>query len=104
MALCPSCGGVVGRDCFNTQECAWITAQMERQGDDKSVAALQAAKEAIDFASDYKNGLNCPEPLIETWGNMVMNALSLIEEALNSKGISIQKTPVHSSDPDDLPF
>lgn len=26
---CNSCGGVLGRDCFNPQECAWITQQME---------------------------------------------------------------------------
>lgn len=25
---CPSCGGVIGRDCFNPQECAEITADM----------------------------------------------------------------------------
>lgn len=26
--ICPSCGGVVGRDCFNPEECMWITQQM----------------------------------------------------------------------------
>ena len=28
MVCCPSCGGVIGRDCWNPQECAWITQQM----------------------------------------------------------------------------
>lgn len=102
MALCPSCGGIIGRDCFNTQECAWITAQINNQSNDSiTIAALQAAKEAIDFA---EKEFDCPQPLIETWGNAVMNALALIEEALNSKGISVQKTLVCPGDPDELPF
>ncbi len=29
MSVCHSCGGIIGRDCFNPQECAWITQQME---------------------------------------------------------------------------
>ena len=28
---CPSCGGVIGRDCFNPVECAWITQSMDAQ-------------------------------------------------------------------------
>lgn len=28
MSTCPSCGGIIGRDCFNPQECAWITQAM----------------------------------------------------------------------------
>ena len=28
---CQSCGGVLGRDCFNPQECAEITADMARR-------------------------------------------------------------------------
>lgn len=27
--ICQSCGGIVGRDCFNTVECAMITSRME---------------------------------------------------------------------------
>lgn len=26
---CPGCGGEVGRDCFNPQECEWISRDME---------------------------------------------------------------------------
>jgi len=29
--ICNSCGGVLGRDCFNPVECEWITRQMERE-------------------------------------------------------------------------
>jgi DnaJ-class molecular chaperone len=31
MSICPSCGGVLGLDCFNPQECAYITQQMNAQ-------------------------------------------------------------------------
>lgn len=31
MATCPSCGGIIGRDCFNPVECAQITASMNQQ-------------------------------------------------------------------------
>jgi len=31
MSTCPSCGGVIGLDCFNPQECAEITGQMMQQ-------------------------------------------------------------------------
>lgn len=29
--ICQSCGGIVGRDCFNPDECAWITMQMQAE-------------------------------------------------------------------------
>lgn len=31
MKSCPSCGGIIGRDCFNPIECAQITASMNAQ-------------------------------------------------------------------------
>lgn len=31
MSICQSCGGVIGRDCFNPKECAWIGEQQEQQ-------------------------------------------------------------------------
>lgn len=44
MATCDSCGGVLGRDCFNPQECAEITRQMdenERGSLEERVARLE---------------------------------------------------------------
>lgn len=29
MKMCPSCGGIIGQECFNPDECALITMQME---------------------------------------------------------------------------
>ena len=31
MRCCPSCGGIIGRDCFNVAECAEISAAMNAQ-------------------------------------------------------------------------
>lgn len=31
MGLCPSCGGVLGRDCFNPVDCAVISAQLVQE-------------------------------------------------------------------------
>lgn len=31
MRTCSSCGGIIGRDCFNPIECAWITQSMNEQ-------------------------------------------------------------------------
>ena len=31
MATCNGCGGTIGRDCFNPQECEWISRQQEAQ-------------------------------------------------------------------------
>jgi hypothetical protein len=42
MSTCPSCGGIIGRDCFNPEECAWITQQQANQCE----AAQYSAEEA----------------------------------------------------------
>ncbi len=31
MSLCNGCGGVIGQDCFNPQECEWIAQEEERR-------------------------------------------------------------------------
>lgn len=31
MSLCESCGGVIGRDCFNPEECRWIAEQQMQE-------------------------------------------------------------------------
>lgn len=100
MELCPSCGGVIGRDCFNTQDCAMISQSLENDstGDDKVVTALQEAKESIEFAMSK---LDCPEHLVETWGNMYMHIMDLIDDALISKR-ALKVVPPTCSD--DLPF
>lgn len=38
---CPSCGGVIGRDCFNPRECAMIEHQMESDQRQRQDQALE---------------------------------------------------------------
>jgi hypothetical protein len=33
MSTCQSCGGIIGRDCFNPSECAWIEKQQANQAE-----------------------------------------------------------------------
>lgn len=42
MRSCPSCGGIIGRDCFNPIECAQITASMD------SYYAVEDYKKSLD--------------------------------------------------------
>lgn len=30
--ICQGCGGVLGRDCFNEQECIWISQSQQQDG------------------------------------------------------------------------
>lgn len=50
MATCQSCGGVIGRDCFNPEECAWIGHQQEmaaQQNMEEAHHSLQQLKAEI---------------------------------------------------------
>ena len=49
MAICSGCGGVVGRDCFNPQECEWIARDQERRYmmEQAQAAAAEAVADAI---------------------------------------------------------
>lgn len=39
MRTCQSCGGIIGRDCFNPMECEMITYRMEREEENRVRAA-----------------------------------------------------------------
>ena len=68
MAICPSCEGVIGRDCFNPEECMWITqqqassAEAAQQNAEELRHILQQLKAEIaavvtDIECDFKKGL-----------------------------------------------
>ena len=56
MAICKSCGGVIGADCFNPEECAWITEQEEKRAREQQqgcnvgcpVLSDERAKQVLD--------------------------------------------------------
>jgi hypothetical protein len=52
VSTCPSCGGIIGRDCWNPQECASITADMHRQ-QGPSLAGEPVAWRVKDFAEGW---------------------------------------------------
>lgn len=67
--ICHGCGGVVGRDCFNPQECEWITrsmaAEYQAQPDYRSMmqeliqssdSLLQALNQYNFACEGYRNG------------------------------------------------
>lgn len=37
MSYCDSCGGIIGRDCFNPVECQWIADQMDREENESTL-------------------------------------------------------------------
>lgn len=54
---CPSCGGQIGRDCFNPQECAEITADMElRSGIIEVLGCISCSAKDAEIA-DLKDKL-----------------------------------------------
>ena len=61
MSTCQSCGGIIGRDCFNPRECAEITAQQafqsqqlqtEKQQDSAIIAGLAARAGNAELRAD----------------------------------------------------
>jgi hypothetical protein len=50
MMTCSSCGGVIGRDCFNPSECAEITRQMAENGRNDLREENERLKSAIRWA------------------------------------------------------
>lgn len=48
--ICRGCGGLVGRDCWNPQECEWISEQMAI---DAAVQKAMADRDAQEHAAHY---------------------------------------------------
>jgi hypothetical protein len=84
---CPSCGGVIGRDCFNPDECAWITQSMQaNEAAEIAMARLRSESQKDEIES-------------------LRQRLAAAEADLSSLRTSIQQWRVsaHSPTPDD-PF
>ncbi len=48
MKTCPSCGGIIGQDCFNPEECAWIAQQQTNIHNIKLQRQLKDLEERIE--------------------------------------------------------
>lgn len=58
MATCQSCGGVIGRDCFNPQECQWIADQMDQQSKVDSVRESHHDGYQLGYHEGYQAAMN----------------------------------------------
>lgn len=47
MAQCPSCGGILGRDCFNPIECAQISHSMQGYDTHELERQIEVLKKAL---------------------------------------------------------
>ena len=62
--ICQGCGGILGRDCYNEQDCISISASMG-QYDQYEMQRLQDENNYLrQLLSD--NGIEIPEPKIES--------------------------------------
>lgn len=58
MSICNGCGGVVGRDCYNPQECEWISRDMEaRRMAEQYAPDTSALEQRIDFVESRLTGI-----------------------------------------------
>lgn len=100
MAICDSCGGVIGRDCFNTYDCARITESMNIQDYTEPLIELLAdAKRSLEWVADNMSVDN-PE-MQETYANMIDNLIAQIKGVLPSPPKEIDQ---ENNFLDDLPF
>lgn len=56
MNICPSCGGVIGRDCFNPRDCAEISKNYNV--DDKVNQITNLIKDMLDCGGHKVYGLS----------------------------------------------
>ncbi len=58
MSVCKSCGGVLGRDCFNPDECEWITRDQERQEAYQAGVDSAVPADTVQPAAAFETALN----------------------------------------------
>lgn len=100
MSRCPSCGGILGRDCFNPVECSQITASMN---DEQIVQPyIDALREALDTINQMADKMQIiDEGLSEHLGNLIDNTVAMINRTLPPVPWTAEQ---ENSFYDDLPF
>ena len=46
--ICNSCGGIIGRDCFNPEECAYISERIEAKRVHEQERYINSQQQKID--------------------------------------------------------
>jgi len=75
MSMCHGCGGVIGRDCFNPQECEQITRSMANQ-------YSQASQEIAELLAEC-------DRLRSEVGKLRVLLLGVLENDTLSAGLSV---------------
>ena len=52
MSYCPSCGGFLGRDCFNPEECAYISHIQEQKEIQEQMNRIRRMEEEIYYLKE----------------------------------------------------
>lgn len=110
MRSCPSCGGIIGRDCFNPIECAQITASINSQH-------CGCGCEQLLTEINYIRGVDMPsmEHTIQEGCNVISSIIDLLppEFDLNNEVLKQAENyyrqhynfvKPETVDPDELPF
>lgn len=58
MRTCPSCGGVIGRDCFNPVECAHISNSIQEDHINRLEALAATEKHFLDLTKEEQEARN----------------------------------------------
>lgn len=93
MSRCPSCGGIIGVDCFNTVDCAMISAREQSWNDQATMVALNAAKDTIQW---FEDNMPYDESNQSDRFHKYAHAMDLINQQLPQDTTTINE--------DDLPF
>ena len=58
MRICQGCGGVLGRDCFNEQECVWIGNQQDSEAYQLASLVPELQNKITDLECSLSTALN----------------------------------------------
>lgn len=108
--VCQSCGGILGRDCFNPVECAEITRRMEAEINNPDYAQLLGEL-------DYIRGVDMPamEQTIQDACKIISGLIDMLPHDFDQDDEALKQAenfyrqhvvlpPATQSDIDDLPF
>lgn len=73
MAICDSCGGVIGQDCFNPEECAWIGQQQEQDRQRNIENRLQTIEKKTNMFPNMESSIKeCNQKYLKKYiGNII---------------------------------
>lgn len=68
--ICQSCGGVVGRDCYNPEECMWISQRMEAENVSQQHGYAIASLSEHDWTQIEQAANGCISGTSDEWPDL----------------------------------